>query len=44
MSGMKEAGPNSVKGPLHSRCPIEQQGGPGGHCLTAKGGRRRKRF
>ena len=42
MSGVKEAGTNSVEGLSPGRCPTERQGGPGRHRTTAKGGRRRK--
>ena len=42
MNSVKEAGTNSCEGLSPSRCPTEQQGGPGRHCTTAKGRRRRK--
>ena len=44
MNGVKEAGTSSDKGLCPSRCPTEQQGGPGCHCTTAKGVRKRKWF
>ena len=42
MNGVKEAETNSGESLSPSRCPTEQQGGPGHHRTTAKGGRRRK--
>ena len=42
MNGVKEARTNSGEGLSPSRCPTEQQGGPGRNHTTAKGGRRRK--
>ena len=42
MNGVKEARTNCGEGLSPSRCPTEQQGGPGRHCTTAKEGRRRK--
>ena len=42
INSVKEAGNNSGKGLSPSRCPTEQQGGPGRHRTTAKGGRSRK--
>ena len=38
MNGVKEARTNSGEGLLPGRCPTEQQGGPGRHRMTAKGG------
>ena len=38
MNGVKEARTNSGEGLLPGRCPTEQQGGPGRHRITAKGG------
>ena len=42
INGVKEAGTNSGEGLSPGRCRTEQQGGPGHHRTTAKGGRRRK--
>ena len=42
MNGVKEARTNSGEDLSPSRCPTEQQGGPGRNHTTAKGGRRRK--
>ena len=42
VNGVKEAGTNSGEGLSPGMCPIKQQGGPGRHRTTAKGGRIRK--
>ena len=41
MNGVKEARTNGGEDLSPSRCPTEQQGGPGRNHTTAKGGRRR---